>query len=144
MQGNACCKVAFWSPLAASCSFAACFTTLVGVLSGIMNGSRPTSRNERRRKDFKKGVDAEDARRKREDNIVQLRKDKRDENLQKKRAVFPSSGVGGAIEDSTRGGGSAAQKVCAFLYVVILGASTDPAQICAARASSVHGTRSLE
>lgn len=85
-----------------------------------MNGSRPTSRNERRRKDFKKGVDAEDARRKREDNIVQLRKDKRDENLQKKRAVFPSSGVGGAIEDSTRGGGSAAQKVRAFLYLVIL------------------------
>lgn len=79
-----------------------------------MNGSRPTSRNERRRKDFKKGVDAEDARRKREDNIVQLRKDKRDENLQKKRAVFPSSGVGGAIEDSTRAGGSAAQKVGAL------------------------------
>ena len=76
-----------------------------------MNVARPSSRNERRKKDFKKGIDAEDARRKREDNIVQLRKDKRDENLQKKRAVFPASGVGGAIEDSTRGGGSAAQKV---------------------------------
>lgn len=76
-----------------------------------MNVARPSSRNERRKKDFKKGIDAEDARRKREDNIVQLRKDKRDENLQKKRAVFPASGVGGAIEESTRGGGSAAQKV---------------------------------
>lgn len=76
-----------------------------------MNVARPSSRNERRKKDFKKGIDADDARRKREDNIVQLRKDKRDENLQKKRAVFPASGVGGAIEESTRGGGSAAQKV---------------------------------
>ena len=31
------------------------------------------------------GIDLDEARRKREDNIVQLRKDKRDENLQKKR-----------------------------------------------------------
>ena len=47
--------------------------------------------------------------RKREDNIVQLRKDKRDENLQKKRAVFPASSGGmGATEDSNRAG--AAQK----------------------------------
>ena len=46
---------------------------------------------------------------KREDNIVQLRKDKRDENLQKKRAVFPASSGGmGATEDSNRAG--AAQK----------------------------------
>ena len=83
-----------------------------------MNVARPSSRNERRKKDFKKGIDADDARRKREDNIVQLRKDKRDENLQKKRAVFPASGVGGAIEESTRGGGSAAQKVVhAALFV---------------------------
>lgn len=83
-----------------------------------MNGARPTSRNERRKKDFKKGIDAEDARRKREDNIVQLRKDKRDENLQKKRAVLPASGVGGAIEDSNRGGGSAAQKLERLPYMV--------------------------
>ncbi len=86
-----------------------------------MNGARPTSRNERRKKDFKKGIDAEDARRKREDNIVQLRKDKRDESLQKKRAVFPASGVGGAIEDSNRGGGSAAQKVSACWYALQAG-----------------------
>ena len=38
-----------------------------------------------RKKDFKKGIDAEEARRKREDNIIELRKNKRDENLQKKR-----------------------------------------------------------
>lgn len=33
------------------------------------------------------GIDLDEARRKREDNIVQLRKDKRDESLQKKRMV---------------------------------------------------------
>ena len=105
-----------------------------------MNGSRPTSRNERRRKDFKKGVDAEDARRKREDNIVQLRKDKRDENLQKKRAVFPSSGVGGAIEDSTRAGGSAAQKVGAlFVPIDSSAVRSDKVWLCA-RSSSAYLT----
>lgn len=44
-----------------------------------MKASRSQSRN------VKKGIDLDEARRKREDNIVQLRKDKRDENLQKKR-----------------------------------------------------------
>lgn len=39
----------------------------------------------RRRQEFKKGVDAEEGRRRRENNIVALRKNKRDENLQKKR-----------------------------------------------------------
>lgn len=52
-----------------------------------------------RKKDFKKGVDAEDARRKREDNIIELRKNKRDENLQKKRMVH--AGPSYAMEDST-------------------------------------------
>ena len=94
-----------------SCRLSRLHTRLLAAQSRSMNVARPSSRNERRKKDFKKGIDAEDARRKREDNIVQLRKDKRDENLQKKRAVFPASGVGGAIEESTRGGGSAAQKV---------------------------------
>lgn len=36
---------------------------------------------------FYAGIDLDEARRKREDNIVQLRKDKRDESLQKKRMV---------------------------------------------------------
>ncbi|GAB4816813.1 hypothetical protein N2152v2_003859 [Parachlorella kessleri] len=38
-------------------------------------------------RNIKKGIDLDEARRKREDNIVQLRKDRRDENLQKKRMV---------------------------------------------------------
>lgn len=51
-----------------------------------------------RKKDFKKVTDLEDARRKREDNIIELRKNKRDENLQKKRQVvhLPGAGAGGA------------------------------------------------
>lgn len=52
-----------------------------------------------RKKDFKKGIDADDARRKREDNIIELRKAKRDEQLQKKRLV--NAGPNYAMEDST-------------------------------------------
>eukprot|EP00916_Digyalum_oweni_P011221 GHVL01018719.1.p1 GENE.GHVL01018719.1~~GHVL01018719.1.p1 ORF type:complete len:512 (+),score=98.64 GHVL01018719.1:38-1573(+) len=43
------------------------------------------SRAEDRRRNFKKGVDADEARRKREDAAELLRKSKREENLQKKR-----------------------------------------------------------
>lgn len=52
-----------------------------------------------RKKDFKKGIDADDARRKREDNIIELRKAKRDEQLQKRRQV--NAGPSYAMEDST-------------------------------------------
>jgi hypothetical protein len=62
-----------------------------------------------RRSGFKKSVDVEDARRKREDNIVELRKNKRDENLQKKRQVFNAEA--GFAEDSTRVSGSGQSKV---------------------------------
>ena len=70
---------------------------------------RNDSRADRRKKGFKKGIDADDARRKREDNIVELRKSKRDENLQKKRMVF-SGGEHASMEDSTRGGAAAIQQ----------------------------------
>jgi hypothetical protein len=40
----------------------------------------------RKGKGFKKGIDQDEVRRKREDNIIQLRQNKRDENLQKRRA----------------------------------------------------------
>ena len=45
------------------------------------------SKGTERRAPLKKGIDAEETRRRREDLSVQLRKDKRDENLQKKRLV---------------------------------------------------------
>lgn len=53
-----------------------------------------------RKKDFKKVTDLEDARRKREDNIIELRKAKRDENLQKRRQVH--AGPSYAMEESNR------------------------------------------
>lgn len=76
---------------------------------------------DRRRKGFKKGIDTEDARRKRETNIVELRKNKRDESLQKKRAVFAAPGAGG-MEDSNRGTVAFQRKVCAlgFLSSLVL------------------------
>jgi hypothetical protein len=59
------------------------------------------------RKNTKAGIDIDEARRKREDNIIELRKSKRDENLQKKRSTFATPQY--ASEDSTKG--SAGQKV---------------------------------
>lgn len=55
------------------------------------------------------GIDLDDARRKREDNIVQLRKDRRDENLQKKRMVSAVAAEGGELESNR--GGQVQQKV---------------------------------
>ncbi|KAL3638194.1 Importin subunit alpha-4 [Castilleja foliolosa] len=46
---------------------------------------RPNSRTEVRKKGYKTGVDAEEARRRREDNMVEIRKNKREDNLLKKR-----------------------------------------------------------
>ena len=59
---------------------------------------------DRRKKAFMKGIDADDARRKREDNIIELRKNKRDENLQKKRMIYAAGGDDSskALEDSNR------------------------------------------
>lgn len=68
-------------------------------LSGILSNScatirssfhsamslRPGSRTEVRKKGYKIGVDAEEARRRREDNLVEIRKNKREDNLLKKR-----------------------------------------------------------
>ena len=46
---------------------------------------RPSSRTEARKKGFKKATDADEARRKREEGMIQIRKDKREEAVQKKR-----------------------------------------------------------
>lgn len=60
------------------------------------------------------GIDLDDARRKREDNIVQLRKDRRDENLQKKRMVTAVAAEGGELESNRGGQAVVAQKVRAL------------------------------
>ncbi|KAG9130648.1 hypothetical protein Leryth_011912 [Lithospermum erythrorhizon] len=46
---------------------------------------RPNSRTEVRKKSYKIGVDADEARRRREDNLIEIRKSKREDNLLKKR-----------------------------------------------------------
>ncbi|KAL1549545.1 Inositol monophosphatase 1 [Salvia divinorum] len=46
---------------------------------------RPNARTELRRNRYKVAVDAEEGRRRREDNMVEIRKSRREENLQKKR-----------------------------------------------------------
>lgn len=46
---------------------------------------RPSAKTEVRRNRYKVAVDAEEGRRRREDNMVEIRKNKREENLQKKR-----------------------------------------------------------
>lgn len=46
---------------------------------------RPASRTEVRKKSYKTGVDADEARRRREDNLVEIRKNKREDSLLKKR-----------------------------------------------------------
>ena len=46
---------------------------------------RPSARTEVRRNRYKVAVDAEEGRRRREDNMVEIRKSKREESLLKKR-----------------------------------------------------------
>lgn len=67
-----------------------------GLVLGDMSGFE--DRISQRQKSFKKGVDADDARRKREDAAVQLRKQTREEALHKKRMVNDPP-VGGAAGD---------------------------------------------
>mmetsp|Transcript_30682 Transcript_30682/g.82264 ORF Transcript_30682/g.82264 Transcript_30682/m.82264 type:complete len:541 (+) Transcript_30682:47-1669(+) len=95
-------------------------------------------RLSQRQKAFKKGVDADDARRKREDAAVQLRKQTRDEALQKKRmgndgtaggqlatmpGLFPMVGQQGAAQMQT-GSGSFPQEEMAQLIQLLM--SDDP------------------
>ncbi|KAG1669496.1 hypothetical protein FOA52_015663 [Chlamydomonas sp. UWO 241] len=56
------------------------------------------------RKSIRAGIDADEARRKREDNVIELRKNKRDENLLKKRQTFAAPQM--ALSDSTKPGAS--------------------------------------
>lgn len=85
---------------------------------------RPSSRTEVRKKGYKIGVDAEEARRRREDNLVEIRKNKREDNLLKKRRegllngsfpqpppLFPS--------DPSQSPAAVEKKVCICLFLFI-------------------------
>jgi len=74
---------------------------------------RPGSKASERKKGFKKAIDADEARRKREDNMIQIRKDKREEAMMKKRR---DGATGSVASDSTAmtgspGGGSVQSKL---------------------------------
>jgi len=83
-------------------------------------------KQEQRKKEFKKGIDAEDARKKREETSVSIRKNKRDESLHKKRNVnSPQTPV-----DQRRGGvvdASIAQKLKDMPALISAVFSNDPA-----------------
>ena len=51
-----------------------------------------TDRLEERRKNFQKGIDADELRRRREEGAVELRKKKRNEHITKKRALYTQAG----------------------------------------------------
>lgn len=78
--------------------------------SCINMSARQNSAAERRKKTFKKTIDADESRRKREDNIIELRKAKRDESLQKKRATNMGPAAGG-LDESDRSNAIVAHRV---------------------------------
>ena len=57
---------------------------------------RPSSRAEQRRKSSKKTIDADEARKKREEVSIEIRKSKREENLQKRRQFRQAMNSGGS------------------------------------------------
>lgn len=80
---------------------------------------RPNARSEVRRSKYKVAVDAEEGRRRREDNMSEIRKNKREESLLKKRREglqaqqFPNAVNASQIEKKV--------SVLPFLLVVMLG-----------------------
>jgi len=71
------------------------------------------------------GIDLDEARRKREDNIVQLRKDKRDENLQKKRTMASGTLGGPSGEPSSPGIGPNSRSRLSNLPEMVKGVMSD-------------------
>ena len=65
---------------------------------------RPSaSRQDSRKKSFKKSADAEESRRKREDQMIAIRKEKREEAMAKKR-INVGGGGGGSSSQQSMGG----------------------------------------
>ncbi|KAJ8439222.1 hypothetical protein Cgig2_030157 [Carnegiea gigantea] len=87
---------------------------------------RPNSRTEVRKKSYKIGVDADEARRRREDNLVEIRKNKREDNLLKKRreGMLPQSQPQPIINDASQN----IEKKLESIPLMVQGvASADPA-----------------
>ena len=93
----------FFSPLPASLPVSAAMSL------------RPSARAEVRKKAYKVSVDADEARRKREDNLVEIRKNKREENLLKKRKEGMTAQQMASITSVQSN--SVEKKVCENLYM---------------------------
>ncbi|CAH8273444.1 unnamed protein product [Arabidopsis lyrata] len=83
---------------------------------------RPSAKTEVRRNRYKVAVDAEEGRRRREDNMVEIRKNKREENLQKKRREgLTSSMAFGSAAGQTEQDLSSAKQLKANLPSMVAG-----------------------
>ncbi|CAH1426340.1 unnamed protein product [Lactuca virosa] len=77
---------------------------------------RPSARTEVRRNRYKVAVDAEEGRRRREDNMVEIRKNRREESLQKKRREVTASQFAMPVQSA-----SAAEKKLENLPAMVAG-----------------------
>ncbi|OSX70689.1 hypothetical protein BU14_0690s0003 [Porphyra umbilicalis] len=92
--------------------------------------SSRANRQEARRAGFKKAIDGDEARRKREDHQVEIRKAKREENLMKKRrettpALGAESGDGSLPETTIDASGRATDADLSRLAVMVAGIQSD-------------------
>lgn len=79
---------------------------------------KPSTRTEVRRNRYKVSVDADEGRRRREDNMVEIRKNKREENLQKKRREVPTTSMASGTQQG-QDFSSPSQRVCASCFSTI-------------------------
>lgn len=77
---------------------------------------RPGTRSEARKKSYKTGVDADEARRRREDNLVEIRKNKREDSLLKKRRDGLLNQSQHQLLDASQTAAALEKKVCSFLF----------------------------
>ncbi|GMH02587.1 hypothetical protein Nepgr_004426 [Nepenthes gracilis] len=82
---------------------------------------RPSTRTEVRRSRYKVAVDAEEGRRRREDDMVEIRKNRREESLQKKRR----EGLQSALQFATAAGSSSFDKKLDNLPSMVAGVYSD-------------------
>ena len=110
-------------------STAAGFVPLGAASDPVVMSSR-ANRQEARRAGFKKAIDGDEARRKREDHQVEIRKAKREENLMKKRrettpALGAESGDGSLPETTIDASGRATDADLSRLAVMVAGIQSD-------------------
>lgn len=82
---------------------------------------RPGTRTEARKKSYKTGVDADEARRRREDNMVEIRKNKREDSLLKKRRDgFVNQAQQQQLLDASQTAAALEKRVGTFLFFILL------------------------